>query len=332
MVKAVVVGIDNLDNIKKYRVVMCEYKETDKGSGYYTWNYKCEMMDEAKIRKLINNFGKDFFLNLGIDTKGQIGGRSASLTRFNQGNNNHRPLVIIAHCQTADGKTLGYSVATYDGKVRTVSLKEMIAYGLRCNKNNLIPVQNAIFVASEDADKAAHFKSYPEMPFINSLYETGKNKYTEQRKVQVKQNEKTLSRMDEIFTKEQINQLRLAKEHGVDYRIIGNPNLSANQMKVLREGLEMGVNVRPYAHPEYNPLCMMYYNDCLDNHIDIKPFLSSKYNAQQLFQLALGSENGVNIEKMCNPKLGANEMAEIRERLEANIWKDQLVKKDGSWI
>ena len=94
----------------------------------------------------------------------------------------------------------------------------------------------------------------------------------------------------------------------------------------------MGVNVRPYAHPEYNPLCMMYYNDCLDNHIDIKPFLSSKYNAQQLFQLALGSENGVNIEKMCNPKLGANEMAEIRERLEANIWKDQLVKKDGSWI
>lgn len=332
MLNAVVVGIDPCGNQFNYRVVICEYKETGKGKGFYTWNYKCEMMDANKIKALTNKYGKDFFLNIGVDEKGVINGKSASINRFKVGNGNHHPLVIIAQYQTEDGKTLGYSVATYDGRVKTVSLKEIIAYGTRCNKNGLIPIENAIFVENEGTNKSAHFKAYPDMPFITSLYESGKNKYVEQNKVQVKRNEKTLSRMDEIFTKEQIAQLRLAKEHGVDYRIIGNPNLTANQMKVLREGLEKGINVKPFANPDYQPLCMMYYIDCLENKIDIRQFLSSKYDAQQLFQLALASENGVNIEKLCNPKLKANEMAEIRERLEANIWKDQLVKKDGSWL
>ena len=156
MIKSIVVGIDTLENVKRYRVVMCEYKDTDKGPGFYTWNYKCEMMDENKIKGLISKFGKDLFLNLGIDNKGQINGKNASLSRFNS-TGNHRPLVIIAQCQTKEGKTIGYSVATYDGRVRTVSLKEMVAYGLRCSKNNLVPVQNAIFVPGE-GEKAPFFK------------------------------------------------------------------------------------------------------------------------------------------------------------------------------
>lgn len=332
MIKAVVVGIDTLGNDKRYRVVVCEYKENGKGPGFYNWNYKCEMLDEARIRRTMEKFGQDVFLNLGIDNKGKINEISASLTRFDSKNANHHPLVIIEHCQTDDGRTIGYGVATYDGRVKKVSLKEMIAYGMRCSKQNLVPVQNAIFVASEGGEKTAHFKTYPDMQFVVSKYETGKNKYVEQKRADVKKNEKTLSRMDEIFTKEQIEQLRLAKGHGVDYRIIGNPNLSAKQMEALRLGLEAGVNVRPYAHPDFTPICIMYYNDLLENHVDIRRFLSPKYNEQQLFQLSLASESGVNIEKLCNPKLNANEMAEIRERLEANIWKDQLVKKDGSWV
>ena len=221
MLNAVVVGIDTnttqagaVNNklaqaaqSKLYRVVVCEYKETGKGPGFYTWNYKCEMLTEDSIKKAIMKHGNNFFLNLGLNTKGEINGKKASLDRFNQNlDKNHHPLVIISQCQTKDGKTIGYSVATYDGRVKTVSLKEMIAYGVRCNKQGLIPVQNAIFIAGEDGDKAAHYKSYPEMQFITSLYEMGKNKYTEKNTVPVKKNEKALSRMDEIFSKEQIEQ------------------------------------------------------------------------------------------------------------------------------
>jgi hypothetical protein len=330
MVNAVVVGIDGTGEQKMYRIILCEYKETGKGKGFYTWNYKCEMLNEAGVKKLIASKGKDFFLNIGLDAKGEINGISASLTRFAPKVTTHHPLVIIAQCQTEEGRALGYSVATYDGRVKTVPMKEMIAYGTRSNKLGLVPVENAIFVPDEDG-KSGYYKTYPEMRFLTSVYESGKNKYVEQRKVQVKQNEKALNRIDEIFTKEQIEQLRLAKANGVDYRIIGNPNLSANQMKVLREGLEKGINVKPFAYPDYNPLSMMYYIDCVENKIDIKQFLSPKYKPDQLFQLALASECGLNIEKLCNPKLGADEMSEIRERLEANIWSDQLVKKDGSW-
>lgn len=332
MIKAVVVGIDKVNNNKLYRVICCEYKDTEKGKGFHKWDFRCEMLSEESVKASIKKYGNDFFLNLGLDEKGNITGKSSSLSRFDYSKTGHHPVVIIAQYQTVDGRILGYSTATYDGKVRNVVLKEMIAYGNRCNKSNLIPVQNAIFVpADANESKKAHYKSYPNMPFIITLHDVGKNKYVENRKVNIKQNEKSLKTIDDIFTKEQIMQLRLGKDHGVEYRVYANPNLSAKQMEVLRGGLEKGINVRPFSHPDYKYLSMMYYIDCLENNIDIKPFLSSKYSHDQLFQLALASEMGVNIEKLCNPNLNANEMAEILERLEAKIWKNHLVKKDGSW-
>ena len=78
-------------------------------------------------------------------------------------------------------------------------------------------------------------------------------------------------------------------------------------------------------------MAMRYYSDCLENNINIRQFLSPKYNIGQLSELSLAVELGLDITKMCNPKLKADEMAEIRERLERNIWKDWLVNKDGSW-
>lgn len=330
MVKALVVGIDKVNNNKLYRVICCEYKDTEKGKGYHKWNFKCEMLQEDKVKELIKKRGNEFFLNIGLDSEGNINGKNSSLTRFDASKTGHHPVVIIAQYQTEEGRLIGYSIATYEGKVKSIPLKDMIAYGVRCNKSGTIPVQNAIFVPSDET-KRAHFKSYPNMPFIVSLHNTGKNKYVDTRKVDMKANEKSLSKINEIFTEAQIHQLKLGKAHGIDYKVYANPNLSPEQMKVLREGLEKGINVKPFSHPDYSALSMMYYIDCIENNINIKPFLSSKYKPDQLFQLSLASELGLNIEKICNPKLGASEMAEIVERLEAKVWKDHLVKKDGSW-
>lgn len=330
MIKAVVVGIDKMGQEDVYRLLVCNYAANPSSSvESYSWNFKCVMTNAEDLVKYIRKYGNDFILNIGFENN-KITGKSAALTRFNS-NKNHHPFLIISQIQNkANNNIIGYKIATYDGKVKNISLKEMIAYGNRATKQGLIPVQNAIFVPQEN-DKKAHFKSYPNMQFIVETYDSGKNKYTDNRRVQTKSNEKALVKASEIFTKEQMYQLGLGKKNGVDIRIYANPKLSAEQMEVLREGLQDKVNVKPFAFPEYTRDCMLSYICDLKNGLDIKKYLSPKYCLGQLFQLSLANEQGLNISKISNPSLTAEEMTEIRERLEANIWRDELVTKDGSW-
>ena len=325
MFKIAIVGIDSMNNSpeKVYRAVISEYKNIDNSKpGYYTWNFKCEMLPEYKILELLQKYGEDKFLNLGFNkTTGKVTGKVASLDRFKP-SKSHRPLVIIGQIQTKEGKLLGYIVATYDGKIQRIQLKEMLAYGARCTNNGTIPVQNAAYVPADNNGKSAHYKAYSGMPFIECLHDIGVNKYTDTRKVQTSENKKTLSKLEEIYTKEQIRELKLGKKNGVKIAIYADPKLTAGQMRALREGLEQKVDVRPFAHPDYKEICMDYYVDCLIDKTNIKPFLSPKYNEAQLFQLSLACLEGVNISDMCDAKLSADEMCELRERRSKKFWSD----------
>lgn len=321
----IVVGIDKSpDNSKMYRVMVADVNKVS--NMQYEWKFECKIYPEQYLISLLASGTR--WLNITLDGK-NIKGTTGSLSRFEDPN--HKPYVIISQLVNKDNKILGYKIANYDGVVKNIPIKEMLAYGSRISKANLTPVQNAIFVP-ETADKKAHFKSYPNHNFISELLQTSKNKDAVQRKVSLKKNEKTLNKLEEIYSAEQLQQLRLGKEHGVDIRIYANPQLSAEQMKALREGLESHVNVKPIAHPEFKYKPMLYYIDCLQNNIDIRQFLNPKYDIGQLSELSLAVELGLDVSKLSNPKLKANEMQEIRERLEKNIWKDEFVKKDGTWI
>ncbi|MBO5390018.1 MAG: hypothetical protein J6A59_18130 [Lachnospiraceae bacterium] len=318
----IIVGIDKDESGNKgYRVLLATIdKKADK---QYNWSFQCMLIPENRINQTkVSNW-----LNIKIEN-GKIKGSSGSLSRFED--DKHKPFVIISQLVNNDNKILGYKVASYDGTVKNIHIKEMLAYGNRITKMGCIPVQNAIFVPA-DEDKKEHFKSYPNCPFIIELIPSHKNKNAEAKRVSLQKNEKTLSKLEEIYSREQLVQLKLGKEHGVDIRVYANPALKPNQMTVLREGLEKKLNVKLFAFPEYDYYVMRYYEDCLENNIDIRQFLSPKYNIGQISELSLAVEMGLDIRKMCNPKLKADEMAEIRERLERNIWKDELVKKDGSW-
>lgn len=320
----VVVGIDK-DKIGNslYRVVVATVKQ--KAPKQYDWGFECKIMSEQQVIAHIRN--KTNWLNIKLED-GKIKGSAGALNRFDD--KKHRPFVIISQLVNDNDKLLGYRVASYEGTVKNVPLKEMLAFGNRITKAGSIPVQNAIFV-SADGDKREHFKSYPNCNFLSEVIQTKRNEASDKRRVPLQRNEKTLSNLEEIYSKEQLVQLKLGREHGVDIRVYANPALKPNQMTVLREGLEQKLNVKPFAFPEYDYYAMRYYSDCLQNGIDIRQFLNPKYNIGQISELSLAVELGLDITKMCNPELKADEMAEIRERLERNIWKDELVKKDGSW-
>lgn len=316
-----VVGIDKQGNDNTYRVIIAN--GSSKAKDQYTWKFDCVMWNEQQVKASLAKGNK--WLNIKLED-GKIKGSTGALNRFET-----KPFVILTQLSSQDGKLLGYKVANYDGGVKNITIKEMLAFGNRMTKQNRVPVQNAIFVKAE-GDKKEHFKSYPNAPFLNEVLITNKNKYSEVKKSPVRENQKTLKRLDEIYTKPQLIQLKLGKEHGVDIRVFANPALSAEKMKILREGLEQKINVRPIAFNEYTEKAMLFYIDCLEEGLNIRNFLNPKYTLCQLCELSLAEEMGLDISKMSNPKLSASEMAEIRERLENNIWKDELVKKDGSWI
>lgn len=336
----VVVGIDK-NNIgqKIYRVISASFVET--AENQYDWKFNCKVVTESKLISAMQQNNKINWGNIKLTVdkaKGfEIKGDGASLDRFNTEHiSKIEPMVIISEIVDKSNKTLGYKVADYNGNVRNIALKELIAFAHRvigAQKNstkNIVPIQNAIFVPA-DGDKKAFFKSYPNKEFIVEKIDTNKNKYTSNKRVQISKNQKTLSKLEEIYRPEQIEQLKLGKANGVDIRIYANPALSAEQMKAIRDGLEKRLNMRPLAFPEYSTLLIRYYTDEMENGIDIRKILNPKYNIGQLAELSLAVELGLDISKMANPDNSADAMAEIRQRLQAKIWKDELVKKSGLW-
>lgn len=325
----IVVGIDSDDaGHKAYRVLIATITPKQGEGKQYNWRFECRLLSEAQIIQLMQK--RTRWLNIKLD-KGVIKGSTGDLKRFD--NVQHRPFVIISQLVNSDDKIIGYKIANYDGGVRSIPIKEMIAYGNRATKNGYIPIQNAIFVpANAHEGKSAHFKSYPNSPFIEERIVTRKNEYADKRRVNTQTNGKSLNKLEEIYTPEQIEQLKLGKQHGVEIRVYANPSLSDKQMKVLREGLEQKVNVRPFAFPDYSIESMKYYILEVKTGMDIRQYLSPKYSIAQIAELSIAVDEGLDVSKMQEPSLSVRQMQERRIRLENNVFHDEDVEMDGSWI
>lgn len=323
----IVVGIDSHGSQKAYRVLIATIAPKQGEEKQYNWKFECKLMPEAQVIQLLQKHVR--WLNIKLEN-GAVKGSTGDLKRFD--NPQHRPFVIISQLINSDDKIIGYKIANYDGGVKSIPIKEMIAYGNRATKQGYIPIQNAIFIPASEENKAAHYKSYPNSPFIEERIITRKNQYADKRRVNTSNNGKTLSKLEEIYTPEQIKQLKLGKEHGVDIRIYANPNLEANKMKVLREGLEQKVNVRPFAFPDYTIEAMRYYILELKTGMDIRQYLNSKYSIAQIAELSIAVSEGLDVSKMQDPELSVRQMQERRIRLENNVFHDEDVEMDGSWI
>ena len=326
-----VVGIDtDMGGSTLYRVIVASISSTDKDK-QYDWKFECRIMDTNSIKKAIQS--GTHWLNIKLEN-GKLKGSTGSLTRFN--NNDYRPFVIISQLINSDDKIIGYKVANYNGEVKNIPLKEMIAYGHRAIKNKNIPVQNAIFIPTEIVDgevsRQAHFKAYPGCNFIEERIITSKNNNVDKRRVNVARNNNSLSKLNEIYTPEQIEQLTLGKQHGVDIRVYANPELSAQQMKLLRQGLEQKLNVKLFAFPEYTLDAMRYYIIELQSGMDIRNYLNSKYSIAQIAELSIAADEGLDLSKMSDPSLSVRQMQERRIRLENKVFSEHDVEREGSWI
>ena len=302
----IIVGIDVINQAKAYRIIFYKHEGND-------WQFNKQLMHESD---LINAMvSRSITLDNAIIDNGAIKGSTGDLNRFNA--KGFHPMVIISE-MVADDQIIGYKLASYEGKISNVRIKDVIAY---CNRigSNGAPIQNAMYVAATDTQKA-HIRAYPGQTFNKEIITRQKVPTAAPADVSKRDNNKQLSKIEELFTKDQIEQLKLGKEHGVDIRVYGNNKLSAKQMKELRLALENGVNPMPFADPAFTPDAMKALRIQAKYGVNISTFVNPRYNAAQIYELSTGYLSGVNIKDYADPDMSATDMSKKRVYLESKLW------------
>lgn len=320
-----IIGVETIGNQKLYRLLDMDISKT--GDGQYNWKFRALRETEESI---VNALKSNQSINATVNRQGKLVGKYASLDRF-KGNNN--PLVVLSVIKSQDERVVGYKVCSFNGSVKNIPIKELLAHCRRVTKQGGIPLQNAIYVA-ETGERDEHIKSYPNQKLITEIMHSKKNKNARERKVDNRKYDESLkeSKIHDIYSKEQIRELRLGKTSGVDIKIFANPALSWKQMEVIREALERKIkNIRLIAFPEFDVQCMKFYVAELAGGVDIRNFLNPKYDLWQLGELSLAYELGLDLNKVGDVNTKVQDMTENRMRLQNNFWSELVVEKDGEW-
>jgi len=323
------VGINKTNAGQSFNIIVLRYTQgttSDGKPGRINWQASRAIgVPESAIIKSLSN--GDEWSNVELKN-GKIVGSSGALSRFTD--SKEKPWVIIAQIMN-EGRIIGYDVARYDGSMAHLKLNEIIGHAEAVTANGGIPIQNAIFIKGTKETKA-HFRPYAGREFIEENWEYSKNRNTvsipranavsnDKRYEQAKKAKK----LTEIFTKDQLREIKLGKDNKVDFRLYADPAFKASQMRELRKGLERGVNIKYVLRPSFTAEAMRYYITDLANKCDIRHYLNDKYTTEQISELSIAYASGLDISKMSDPSIPASEMSEIALRLEKGTWSELSV-------
>jgi len=295
-------------------------------------NFKAHVVEEAKLAHILEQ--KNFYLTIAEvireDGVRRLTGKTGSLSRFEKVTRDGQyPLVVVAEVRNDRNKILGYKVANRDCKIRSMTWDNLDKYCKDILASGGIPIQNAMYVQEKDGVKA-HLRSYPGGEFLIEVHVRKKSDTARSIRVNEKKNEELLKRIDEFFSKEQAVEIKKGMSSKVNVKVYANRKFSPKQMKVLREGLEEGVNVKVFAHPDFAVEAMRVLKADMKYGADVRYYLNPK-SAEQLMELGNGVISGIDITKYADPSIDAQEMAEVRLRLENNFWTDYKVERVGEW-
>lgn len=311
----IIVGIQKENNQNIYRVVLYNRSEND-------CQYAKKAINEQALIQAITE-GKLVLDNATV-VNGKLKGTTGALSRFESAKDFH-PVVILSEI-VADNVTMGYRIATFDGSVQAIRIKDILAYCARVNMNGS-PIQNAMYVPENGMNKP-HIRAYPDHKFYQETIKRKKSDIAQPAKPNMKENQRQVSRLEELFTRAQINQLKLGKENGVDIKIFGNNKLSADQMKEIRLALECGINAKPFADPAYSVSAMKALRLNAKYGVDVTYFVNPKFSAEQIYELSTGYLSGVDIAQYADPSLSAKDMSKKRIYLESQIWNEIQAAED----
>jgi len=276
---------------------------------------------ELNYASFVSLVKKGVIRNVGIEN-GKLKGTTGSLDKITYSNNEKQTSMLIVLKELVyggeNGNTCGYTVADTLGNVRNVKSDEVINYCKQYKKSNVKSVvQNMILVEQDDITFLRRY--IQDNPSIRVLSKVSNVPIKKDKEEVVHKN------IEDYFNKDQIKQLSLGKEHGVNFKLYAKPKLSAEQMEILREALEDKLDISLINTSKMPAELMGQYAFELKMKRDIRKYLGYDYTVAQLVQLSVGYINGVDISKYRDPKISAEEMTQLRVRAEAEIYGERNV-------
>lgn len=318
-----IVGIDIAGGNKIYTVLLSSYTPDSEKP----WRFSTEKVKEQSLINAIKS-GKVNIRNAKLSGTSLVGS-TGRLERFTPkipiGT---PPIVIISELKVKGNpdRLIGYKIATKNGEVKNIKSDVLIRHCASISKkskdrgSDAVPVQNYAY----DGDRRILRQYIDGQSFIEYI-RVNKPTKTSPANIDKEANKKQLSKLEEIFTPNQIKELKLGKAKGLDIRIYGNNKLSAEQMKVIREALENGVDARAFASPAFSVDTMKAYATNMKYGVDIRDFILPEYNVGQIYELSTAWLEGVDISKLADPKIKADDMAKMRVELEQQLYNEVQV-------
>ncbi len=119
------------------------------------------------------------------------------------------------------------------------------------------------------------------------------------------------------FTKDQVDEIQLGRDDGVNVSLYANKDLLAIQMRQVRLGLLSGVMVSRYNDPSYDWFQMEEIRLGLENHIDVGKYADHSIPYMKMRQIRKGLEMGIDLSPQM--ALNADVLRQIRKALRVGI-------------
>ena len=118
---------------------------------------------------------------------------------------------------------------------------------------------------------------------------------------------------DPKYSAKQMDYLRYVMQKGVnDERnfetILKRPDLNAEQMSQVLVGLENGVDVSVYDKPEFSNLKMDQLREAMENNVDVSEIANPKFNNAQMYYLINAKKDGMDISSIAKPEVPQEDM------------------------
>ena len=121
------------------------------------------------------------------------------------------------------------------------------------------------------------------------------------------------------FDREQLRQIRIGREKGVDVSVYARPEFDWMQMGEIRKGLEKGMDVSAYARPELSAEQMFIVRQGMAAGLDPSVYAKPEFNAEQMRQICRGLQVGLDVSIYARPEFSWSQMSQIRKGLEKGM-------------
>lgn len=320
IVKAVVHNTTVINNQKIFAVILYRYSTMN---GEHKWEQRSYKMDENNLVQTIKTQGIEF-INVAVE-KDRIVARGAQLSRFDTA---QAVVIGVMTTNTPKGdKVIGYRFISKSGMIKAAKISDVIEFADKYTKEGKIPFQNAMYVPAKEEGQTGFLRAYNEGDFI-----TERRVYTEKAKSAVDTSNvqkelggkaETTKKLQDIYTNDQLRELRIGKNKGLPIRIYANPKLTARQMAELRDALEKNINPQRFANPAYSVQKMKFFKVQLLMGKRINEYLNPEYSLPQMIRILQAIEMGLDVKRIRDPKMTLSQMDDEIVHMELELYNEQ---------